>query len=72
MCSARRKPLKATRETTKMLWKCPKTLPGVAMPSLFYGDLRRSTAPYLLPLHSTLIHILCCFSCMSIAKMLFF
>ena len=50
MCSARRKPLKATRETTKMLWKCPKTLPRVAMPSLFYCDLLRPTCYHFTPL----------------------
>jgi hypothetical protein len=50
MCSARRKPLKATRETTKMLWKCPKTLPSVATPSLFYFGLQRPTSYHFTPL----------------------
>jgi len=69
MCSARRNPLKITGKTPKMHWKCPKTLPRIAMPNF---DLFASTTLYLLPLHSTLNHILCCFSCMSIAKINFF
>jgi hypothetical protein len=69
MCSARRKPLKVTRETSKMPLEMPENAAQCCDAQLV---LLPSTAPYLLPLHSTLNHILCCFSCMSIAKMLFF
>jgi hypothetical protein len=50
MCSARRKPLKVTRETTKMPLEMPKTLPSVAMPSLFYFRLQRPTCYHFTPL----------------------
>jgi hypothetical protein len=65
MCSARRKPLKMAREAPKM----PENLPRIVMPNF---ALLASTASYLLPLPSTLDHILCRFCRMSIAKIHFF
>jgi hypothetical protein len=50
MCSARRKPLKVTREANKMPLEMPKTLPDVATPSLFYFRLQRPTYYHFTPL----------------------